>query len=89
MYIDPSNIINSTAGAAAASVNKNDPRRKTLPAAQTRFGQTYNQIVRRALQWEDNTPALTEQIRSFLDSGQADGMESARHTAGALLQFGI
>lgn len=88
MYIDPTNIVNNTAGASAASLTKNDPRRKSSPAAKAHFGQSY-QIIRRALQWEENTPAFVEQARSFIESGQADAIESARHTADTLLQYGI
>ena len=90
MYIDPSNIVSSTAGAAAASVNKpDDPKRKAGRVDESRLRQEYAQVLHRALQMEGNPPEAVKQMQEALESGQLDSLEAAIQAARMLIQYGI
>ena len=90
MYIDPSNLVSSTAGAAAASVQKSDDlKKKTSRIAESRLGQEYAQVLHRALQMENAEPEAMRQLQEALESGQYDNLEAAIQAARTLIKYGI
>ena len=90
MYIDPSNLVSSTAGAAAASVNKpDDPKKKAPRVAESRLGQEYARVLHRALQMEGGEPEAIQKMQEALESGQLDTLEAAVQTARTMIKYGI
>jgi len=90
MYVDPSNVVSSTAGAAAASVAKpDDPRKRPGRVAESRLGQAYARVLHRALQMDGNPPEMIKQIQESLEAGQYDTLESAIQAAQTMIKYGI
>ena len=90
MFINPSNPVNNTAGAAAVSVTqKKEKRKKSDRVAESRLGREYARVLHRALQMEGKNPEVIRQLQEALKSGQLDTLEAAIQTAQALIQYGI
>ena len=90
MYVDPSNLVSSTAGAAAASVSQtDDARKRPRRVAESRLGQEYARVLHRALQMEGREPEAMKQLQEALESGQFDTVEAAIQAARTLIKYGI
>lgn len=88
--IDPSSLISSTAGAAAASVNRPDETKKRSGQVdQARLREEYARVLHRALQMEDTHPEMVRQLRESLESGRLDTIEAAIQAARMMLDYGI
>jgi hypothetical protein len=90
MFIDPSSLISSTAGAAGASVNRpDDLKKRPGQADQVQLREEYARVLRRALQMEDTHPEMVRQLRESLESGRFDTIEAAIEAARMMIQYGI
>lgn len=90
MYVDPSNPVSGTAGAAGASIAKSDDPRKHLSrVAETRLGQAYTRVLRRALQMGGRSPEEIGRLQASLEAGRYDSLEAAIQAARTMIQYGI
>ena len=90
MFVDPSNIVSSTAGAGAASIARpDDTKKRPGRVDQSRLGQEYARVLHQALAMEDIRPEQIRQVRAALESGRYDTLEAAIQAARTLIQYGI